>query len=109
MMLSVTALAAKYLAKELGLQKGEAVRFFVRYGGDRAYCPGFQLGIVKEAIDDHPGCLTEVLGYSFFIKEDDLWYVDGHDLIVSYNGWDDDLRYECRQKTQVIDTYFSIA
>ena len=107
-MLSVTALAAKYLAKELGLQKGESVRFFVRYGGESEYCPGFRLGIAKEPMD-HIGYRTEVLRFSFYVKEDDLWYLDGQDLIVSYNGWDDDLRYECRQKMRVVETYFSIA
>lgn len=94
-MLQISEMAANWFIRELRLKEGQAVRFFVRYGAQHKFQTGFGLGISVEE-PKRPAIETEVLGVRFFMTEDDVWYLDGHDLVVSYNGWDDDIRYECR-------------
>ncbi len=93
-MLWVTEMAANWFTRELHLQKGQAIRFFVRYGAQHQFQTGYALGITVEK-PHHEALSTEVEGIQFFITEDDVWYLDGHSLVVSCSGLEDDIRYEC--------------
>ena len=80
----VTKGALDWYKEELDLEKGDHVRFFVRYGGCSNVQKGFSLGILKD-LPMNIGTSTEVEGITFFIEESDLWYFDNHDLSVTYS------------------------
>ncbi len=103
-MLWVTEIAATWFIQELHLQKGQAVRFFVRYGAQNDFQTGYSLGITVEK-PHHEALSTEVEGIQFFITQDDVWYLDGYSLVVSYNGWEDDIRYECFNEASFSDLF----
>ncbi|RBW68799.1 hypothetical protein [Bacillus taeanensis] len=74
MYFEMTKAAANFYKEELGVQKGEAVRFFVR-GGE-----GFFFGVRKDECEptDYQLKYNEV---TFFIKPDDAWLYDGKKLV----------------------------
>jgi len=76
--------AVDWYKEELTLSSGAYIRFFVRYGGHSNIQAGFSLGISQER-PVHPIVLTEQDGVTFFIEENDLWFFDGHDLIIGFN------------------------
>jgi uncharacterized protein YneR len=83
MKIHITNEAAAWYKKELGLSKGDYVRFFARYGGCSTVQSGFSLGIsTDEPIDI--GTKSEVDGINFYIEEKDLWFFDDHDLTIEY-------------------------
>ena len=70
--------------EELDLNEETSVRFFVRYGGIGGQIPGFSLGI-SEAEPDNMHTSTKMKGITFFIEEDDVWYFEGKDLIITFD------------------------
>lgn len=81
MKLKLDKKAANWYINELQLNKGDFVKFFVRYGGCSNIQKGFSLGVVKQ-IPDEIGVSNEVEGVTFYIENRDLWYFDQHHLIV---------------------------
>ncbi|MCL6442519.1 MAG: HesB/YadR/YfhF family protein [Alicyclobacillus sp.] len=81
-----------WFRREMNLLQGDAVRFFVKYGGDSKIHPGFSLGLmVKPQIN--VAASTEVDGISFFVREEDLWFFDWADLLVAYDADEDDIEF----------------
>ncbi|BDG47052.1 MULTISPECIES: HesB/YadR/YfhF family protein [Parageobacillus] len=80
----LTPKAFAWYKEELNLQKGDAVRFFARYGGCSTVQSGFSLGVAK---DDpiEPGAQTTIDGITFFVEDRDIWYFDGHNLVIDFN------------------------
>lgn len=76
--------AYKWYQEELDLEKEANVRFFVRYGGLGGQVPGFSLGI-SEAEAENIHTSIEINGVTFFIEEDDAWYFEGKDLVITFN------------------------
>ncbi|MBB5323036.1 uncharacterized protein YneR [Anoxybacillus tepidamans] len=76
--------ALEWYKEELNLREGDFVRFFPRYGGCSTVQEGFSLGIDKETPFD-PKAQTTMNGVTFFIEDRDLWYFDGHNLVVDFN------------------------
>ena len=75
--------AFKWFQEEMEVAAGEAVRFYVRYGGSGLQ-PGFSLGVTKD--QPHEAAVkVEKDQVNYFIEQTDLWYFDGHDLTVSVN------------------------
>ncbi|RFU70413.1 hypothetical protein D0469_07440 [Peribacillus saganii] len=84
MNISISEKAAEWYKRELDLQEGDFVRFFVRYGGSSAVQSGFSLGINKDKpVNAAAKAISN--GISFFIEENDIWYFDGHNLDISFN------------------------
>jgi len=81
MNIQITNEAAAWYKEELGLKSGDYVRFFVRYGGCSTVQSGFSLGVSKEDPIDL-SVKTESDGITFYIEEKDVWYFDGHDLVI---------------------------
>lgn len=75
--------AFKWFHDEMEVVDGESVRFFVRYGGSGLQ-PGFSLGVTKD--QPHEAAVElEKDQVKYYIEQQDLWYFDGNDLIVSVN------------------------
>ena len=84
MKISVNDEAVKWYQDEMGLKAGDFIRYYARYGGSTKVQQGFSIGIsTEEPIDI--GTETTKSGITFYIEEKDLWYFDGHDLLVEFN------------------------
>ncbi|WP_423406926.1 HesB/YadR/YfhF family protein [Heyndrickxia sp. MSNUG] len=86
--------AAAWYEKEMDLSAGGYLRFFVRYGGFSTVQKGFSLGVSKEE-PDNIGIKTEKNDVTYYIEEKDIWYFDGHDLIVDLHpvGQEPELKF----------------
>lgn len=84
--------ALNWFKREFDLNRGDTVRFFARYGGETTIHPGFSLGVsldspVKAAVS------TELDGILFYVENEDVWYLDGQDLMVLFDEPDDSIAY----------------
>ncbi|MFB6467763.1 HesB/YadR/YfhF family protein [Cytobacillus sp. Hz8] len=85
MNIHITEEAANWYIEELDLKNGDYVRFFARYGGHSTVHQGFSLGISTET-PHNMGVQTSVNGVIFYIEDADLWYFDGHDIMIDFNS-----------------------
>ncbi|MGG2091598.1 HesB/YadR/YfhF family protein [Bacillus sp. S13(2024)] len=88
MNISVSKEAVSWYKNELGLQTGDAIRFFVQYGGCSTVQKGLSLGIRKDN-PVTPAVQVQEDGITFFIEGDDEWFFDGHNLSVTFSSDDD--------------------
>jgi uncharacterized protein YneR len=93
MMIQVAEDAAEWYKRELDLAGGQSIRFFARYSAGGHIHPGFSLGIEVQK-PKSPGLTTTVGGLTFYMEEQDLWYLDGYNLKVEYDRDTNDIRYE---------------
>lgn len=91
MSIQVTEPAAQWYIKELGLKRGDSIRFFVRYSSGGGLHPGFSLGIAVEP-PQHPVLQHEAAGITFYMEDQDYWYLKYH-LEVKYLEEHDDIIY----------------
>lgn len=82
MKINISDQATNWYEQELNIESGDAIRFFVRYGGVGGRIPGFSLGISVEEPDIIHTSITKN-GIVYFIDEADAWYFDHHDLTVT--------------------------
>ncbi|MGV3488341.1 MAG: HesB/YadR/YfhF family protein [Tuberibacillus sp.] len=73
-MFKVTERAAHFYKREMGLQNGDALRLYVRYGGQGRY--GFSLGIEKAERKSKLIDKAEVEGITFWASHEDRWFLD---------------------------------
>ncbi|MFC3886054.1 HesB/YadR/YfhF family protein [Bacillus songklensis] len=84
MNITVTNEAFQWYKDEFDLQSGDKVKFFVRYGGCSTVQKGFSLGVGKQ----EPvliGAQAEIEGITFYIEDQDLWYFENRNLVVSFD------------------------
>lgn len=92
----ITDEAAKWFEDELFLQKGDSIRFFVKYGGSTPVQEGFSLGMSKEQPSE-PIVKKVHNDILYYVEEKDLWYFDQHDLHVGYDKDIDEPVYEYKK------------
>ncbi|GEB33836.1 HesB/YadR/YfhF family protein [Brevibacillus parabrevis] len=83
MKMTVTEAAVAWFKEEWGCQEGDSIRFFVRYGGVSTVQDSFSMGIAKE-LPNEIGLSTVIDGITFYMEQDELWYMNGKGLIVDY-------------------------
>ncbi|WP_028399893.1 HesB/YadR/YfhF family protein [Ectobacillus panaciterrae] len=92
MKISVSKDAAQWYKKEMILQDGDVLRFFVQYGGCSTVQKGLSLGIRKDTAIQ-AAAETKEEGITFFVEADDEWYFDGHDLSVTYTSGEEEPQF----------------
>ncbi|WP_054958391.1 HesB/YadR/YfhF family protein [Paenibacillus dakarensis] len=97
MIIEVSNEAARWYRKELGLGAGTFVRFFPRYSSGGGLHPGFSLGISVEEPKD-PGLVKVAEDITFYMEDQDLWYLRGYNLIVEYEQSLDDIMYVYKEE-----------
>ncbi|OLS38054.1 hypothetical protein BTR22_06000 [Alkalihalophilus pseudofirmus] len=78
--LKLTDSACTFYINEIPLQKGDTLRLFVRVGGVGS--GGFSVGVIKDSPQKTSYTLNKN-GVTFFVNEDDFWYLDG--MTIDYN------------------------
>lgn len=84
MKLVVEQPAARWYKSEMGLADGDSVRIFVRLGGCGSVHPGLSLGVIKD-VPRSAGLSEAVEGVTFYIEEDNIWYLENKDLRISFD------------------------
>ncbi|MBH5320165.1 HesB/YadR/YfhF family protein [Paenibacillus sp. GSMTC-2017] len=84
MSLVVEQAAARWYKEQMGLTDGDNLRIFVRLGGCGSYHSGLSLGITKDE-PRSPGLNQTVEGITFYMENDNLWYVDNKGLRISFD------------------------
>ncbi len=84
----------KWFKEEMGLKKGDYVKFHARYGGESPFHQGFSLGISNHEPHTKISASTEKEGIVFYVLEEDLWFFDGHDLKVDINEKSGELEFK---------------
>jgi uncharacterized protein YneR len=90
MNLVVEKSAARWYKQEMGLTEGESIRIYVRLGGCGSVHPGLSLGVTK----DEPrsiGLREDIDGITYYIEEDNLWYLDNKSLRISFDEKDEEI------------------
>jgi Uncharacterized protein conserved in bacteria len=93
MKLTVEPAAAKWYKEQMELADGDSLRVFVRLGGCGSVHPGLSLGVTK----DEPraaGLSHEAEGITFYMEEDNLWYLEGKELVISFNPKYEEIRMD---------------
>lgn len=90
MQLHVSAEAASWYKDEMGLKDGEALRIFVKLYGSSKVHPNYSLGVTREE-PRHPTLRATVNGVTFFVEEQDDWFVNGYDLRLELNQGEIDM------------------
>lgn len=99
MSIHVSEHAAEWYIKELGLEQGDAIRFFARYSSGEGLHPGFSLGIAVET-PQRPVLQQQAAGITFFMEDQDFWYLKGHRLEVEYLKDHDDIVYRYAEEVK---------
>ena len=84
MNIKISKEAAAWYNNELDLIPGTYLRFFVRYGG-QSIQSGFSLGIDRNQ-PTHIGSSTEINGVTFYVENQDLWFFEDYDLVITLNN-----------------------
>lgn len=83
--------ALQWFRSELGVSSGDAIRFFVKYGGDGAVHPGFSLGISLES-PNNVVAEADLEGIKLFVRDEDAWYFSERDLAIT--AVEDEVEYQ---------------
>jgi uncharacterized protein YneR len=83
MKLIVEQPAAEWYKEQMGLAEGDALRIYVRLGGCGSVHPGLSLGVIKEE-PRKAGLSQTIDGVTYYIEEDNLWYLDNKTLTISF-------------------------
>lgn len=89
----ITDVALDWFKREMEIDSGDAIRFYVRYGGTSPFYEGFSLGMNREK-PHQIGIKTERDNVTFYIEKDDLWFFNDHHLLVSVDPDVDELIYD---------------
>jgi len=83
MQLILTEKVISWFKEEWGFVEDDFIKIFVRYGGSSTIHSSFSLGISKEEPNE-VGISTTEQGITFYIEQDDMWYIDGKNLKVDF-------------------------
>jgi uncharacterized protein YneR len=93
MNLTLSKEAISWFKEEVGLTKGDHLKFYAKIYGSSPVQESYSLGFAKDYPIDIIASM-EVDGIVFFIEQSDLWYFNGHDLHVEYNEKIDELEFK---------------
>lgn len=99
MAFTLTKAAAELYKQEMHLKAGDYVRFYVRYGGTNGPGNGFSLG-VSLINPETIGEKIEQDGITFFIEQDDMWFLQDTDLTVQRNADSEEIEFVYEHHSQ---------
>lgn len=84
MNITVTEKAHDWFIEEIGLKKGDGIRFFGKVYGSTEVHDNFSVAINVGTPND-PLSTLEVDGITYFIEKTDDWFFKGYDFKVAYD------------------------
>lgn len=94
MEMTISDAALKWFKEDISVKNGDTVRFYPMFYGTSAVQEKYSLGFSThdEPIQIHTS--QKVGDIEFYVEEDDIWFFNGHNLIVDYNPNKDELEYQ---------------
>lgn len=93
MKLTVEDRAAEWFQEEVGIGEGAGIRFKAKIYGSSPVNDTFALAIDSTKPIKPIAEFKAENGLLFFVEENDEWFFQGHDLIVSYDEESDEPKY----------------
>lgn len=93
MKISISNSALTWFRDEVGVNKGEMIKFYSQIYGTSPVQEGYALAFTKDNTPIHIAASTETEGIRFYVEETDIWFFNGHDLYVDYNEKKDEIEY----------------
>lgn len=93
MKLAVEQAAARWYKEQMELKDGDSLRIFIRLGGCGSIHPGLSLGIAKDE-PRNPGLIQQTEGITFYMEEDNVWYVDNKELRISFDERHEEIKMD---------------
>jgi uncharacterized protein YneR len=93
----ISNIALNWYKDDVGLKKGDKVKFYPQIYGKSPVQESYAIGF---SIDNDPIDMvvkTEIEGLMFYIDRTDLWFFNGHNLHVDYNEEKDELEFSYTQ------------
>ncbi|GGH80898.1 uncharacterized protein YneR [Pullulanibacillus pueri] len=94
MKIVVSDQAFEWFKDEVGLETGDAVQFYSQIYGSSPVQEKFSLAFTVNNELTDVAAKTEKDGLSFFVKDNDVWFFDGHDLYIEYNQEHEEIEYK---------------
>lgn len=94
MEIEVSEKALHWFKEEVGLEKGNKVRFFTQIYGTSPIREGYGLAFTIDDDSRESIVQTTADGITFYINESDEWFFDGHNLHVEYDDAKDEVEYK---------------
>ncbi|WP_211316770.1 HesB/YadR/YfhF family protein [Oceanobacillus arenosus] len=93
MKITVSDHAHKWFQEEVGVEKGQAVRFYGKVYGSTEVHDNFSVAIqVTEPSKDLLGEVT-IDGITYYAEKADDWFFSGYDFEVNYDETSEDVKY----------------
>lgn len=92
MKIQVSDKAHQWYIEEMGLEKGDSVRFFGKVYGKTEIHDNFSVAINIDRPND-PLVTETVDGITYFIEKSDDWFFSGYNFHVEYNEELDEVTY----------------
>ena len=89
--------ALQWFKNEVGLKKGDMVKFYSKIYGSSPVQENFALAFTVDNDPVDMKVITEADGITFYVEENDLWFFNGHDLYVGYNEKMDEVEYSYKK------------
>ncbi|GFZ86032.1 hypothetical protein GCM10010978_27600 [Compostibacillus humi] len=92
MKITISEEANRWFIEEMGLEKGDKVRFFGKLYGKTDVHDNFSVGM---RLDEPEDILTQIEldGITYFIDKRDEWFFSGYDFEITYDKENDDVIY----------------
>lgn len=85
--------ALDWFQQEIGLKKGDMVRFYPQIYGSSPVQDKFALGLAIDSLPIDMAVRSDRAGITFYVEDTDLWFFNGHDLTISYNLKKEELEF----------------
>ncbi|WP_273834926.1 HesB/YadR/YfhF family protein [Guptibacillus sedimenti] len=92
MKMTITKPAMNWFKREMDLEKGDHLRFFVRLGGCSTVQDGFSLGMTVEEPTE-PALMLEEEGITFFVEQKDIWFFENQDFTVKFSRNKEEIQF----------------
>ncbi|WLR59861.1 HesB/YadR/YfhF family protein [Guptibacillus hwajinpoensis] len=92
MKMTITKPALNWFKREMDLEKGDNLRFFVRVGGCSTVQDGFSLGMTVEEPTE-PALTLEEEGITFFVEQKDIWFFEDQDFAVKFSRKKEEIEF----------------
>ncbi|WP_251511138.1 HesB/YadR/YfhF family protein [Oceanobacillus luteolus] len=97
MKITVSDKAHNWYIDEMGLEKGDGVRFFGKVYGKTEVHDNFSVGINVGTPTD-PLATETIDGITYFIEKSDEWFFKGYDFQIEYNDEMKEVSYHFKKQ-----------
>lgn len=93
MKITVTDRASKWFKTDMGLEEGQALRFYGKVYGNTPVHDGFSLAMTPDNDTSDAYALTTKDGVTYYVTHSDEWFFKGYDFEIDYDPKHDSPQY----------------